>query len=133
MNPIKDPVKDTLVPLQTNFNANWSVRWRTSLYFNLFHWPMGKNSGNGNGVCRYIRALLAPHIKTMETYAAFFIFLDFQTVCATFEAWLETGERKQHCFLGHRCQQKLYQRPKTAPMLELVKNLERKVHPKASS
>ena len=54
--PIKDPVKDTLVPLQTNLNANGSVRWRTSLYLNLFHWPMGKNSGNGNGVCRYVRA-----------------------------------------------------------------------------
>ena len=58
MNPIKDPIKDTLVPLQTNFNANGSVRWRTSLYLNLFHWPMGKNSGNGNGVCRYVRARL---------------------------------------------------------------------------
>ena len=56
MNPIKDTVKDTLVPLRTNFNANVSVRWRTSLYSNLFHWPMGKNSGNGNGVCRYVRA-----------------------------------------------------------------------------
>ena len=22
----------------------------------MFHWPMGKNSGNGNGVCRYVRA-----------------------------------------------------------------------------
>ena len=55
-NPIKDPIKDTLVPLRTNFNANGSVRWRTSLYLNLFHWPMGKNSGNGNGVCRYVRA-----------------------------------------------------------------------------
>ena len=55
-NPIKDPVKDILVPLLTNFNANGSVRWRTSLYLNLFHWPMGKNSGNGNGVCRYVRA-----------------------------------------------------------------------------
>ena len=54
--PIKGPSKDTLVPLRTNFNANGSVRWRTSLYLNLFHWPMGKNSGNGNGVCRYVRA-----------------------------------------------------------------------------
>ena len=43
MNPINDPVKDTLVSLRTNFNANGSVRWRTSLYLNLFHWPMGKN------------------------------------------------------------------------------------------
>ena len=43
MNPIKDPIKDTLVPLRTNFNANGSVRWRTSVYLNLFHWPMGKN------------------------------------------------------------------------------------------
>ena len=57
--PIKDPIKDTLVPLQTNFNANGSVRWRTSLYLDLFHWPMGKNYGNHNGVCRYFRALLA--------------------------------------------------------------------------
>ena len=48
---IKNPIKDTLVPLRTNFNANGSVRWRTSLYLNLFHWPMGKNSGNGKGVC----------------------------------------------------------------------------------
>ena len=55
-NPIKDPIKDTLVPLRTNFNANGSVRWRTSVYLNLFHWPMGKNSGNRNGVCRYVRA-----------------------------------------------------------------------------
>ena len=59
MNPIKDPIKDTLVPLSTNFNANWSVRWRISVYFNLFHWLMGKNSGNRNGVCRYVRALPA--------------------------------------------------------------------------
>ena len=50
MNPIKDTIKDTLVPLLTNFNANGSVRWHTSLYLNLLHWPMGKNSGNGNGV-----------------------------------------------------------------------------------
>ena len=50
MNPIKDPVKGTLVLLRTNFNANGSVGWRTSLYLNLLHWPMGKNSGNGNGV-----------------------------------------------------------------------------------
>jgi hypothetical protein len=56
-NPTKAPIKDTLVPLQTNFNANGSVRWRTSLYLNLFHWPMGKNSGNGDGVCKYVRAL----------------------------------------------------------------------------
>ena len=56
--PIKDSIKDTLVPLRTNFNANGSVRWRTSFYLNLFHCPMGKNSGNRNGVCRYVRALL---------------------------------------------------------------------------
>ena len=56
MNPIKDPIKDTLVPLQTNIEVNWSVRWRTSVYLNLFHWPMGKNSGNRNGICRYFRA-----------------------------------------------------------------------------
>jgi hypothetical protein len=48
---------DTLVPLRTNFNANGSVRLRTSVYLNLFHWPMGKNSGNSNGVCRYVREL----------------------------------------------------------------------------
>ena len=55
--PITNPIKDTLVPLRTNFNANGSVRWRTSVYLNLFHWPMGKNSGNRNGVCRYVGAL----------------------------------------------------------------------------
>ena len=42
MNHIKDPIKDTLVPLRTNFNANGSVRWRTSVYLNLFHWLTGK-------------------------------------------------------------------------------------------
>ena len=57
MSPIKDPIKDTLVPLRANFNANRSVRWRTSVYFNLFHWPVGKNSGNRNGVCKYVPAL----------------------------------------------------------------------------
>ena len=62
MNPIKDPVKDTLVPLRTNFNTNGSVRWHTSLYLNLFHWPMGKNYGNGNGVCRYVRAVSTTNI-----------------------------------------------------------------------
>ena len=41
--PITNPMKDTLVPLRTNFNANGPVRWRTSVYLNLFHWPMGKN------------------------------------------------------------------------------------------
>ena len=74
--PILHPAQPTIVSLQlwsfqphlewenketfgstSNFNANGSVRWRTSLYLNLFHWPMGKNSGNGNGVCRYVRAL----------------------------------------------------------------------------
>ena len=40
--PIKDPIKGTLVPLRTNFNANGSVRWRISVYLNLFHWPIGK-------------------------------------------------------------------------------------------
>jgi hypothetical protein len=54
MNPIKDHIKDTLVPLQTNFDANGFVRWHTSVYLNLFHWPMGKNCGNRNGVCRYV-------------------------------------------------------------------------------
>ena len=28
------------------------LRWRTSVYSNLVHWPMGRNSGNRNGVCR---------------------------------------------------------------------------------
>ena len=56
MNPIKDPIKNTLVPLRTNFNVNESVRWRSCVYLNLFQWPMGKNSGNGNGVFRYVRA-----------------------------------------------------------------------------
>ena len=37
-NPIKDPVKDTLVPIPTNINANGYVRWRTSVYSNLFQW-----------------------------------------------------------------------------------------------
>ena len=59
-NPIKDPIKDTLVPLPTNFDANGSVRWRTSVYLHRFHWPMGKTSGNRNGVCRYVRALPYP-------------------------------------------------------------------------
>ena len=52
-----NPIKDTLVPLLTNFNANGSVRWRSSVFLNLFHWPMGKHSGNHNGVCKYVRAL----------------------------------------------------------------------------
>jgi hypothetical protein len=34
------------------------VSWRTSVYLTLFHWPMGKNSGNRNGVCRYLQAIL---------------------------------------------------------------------------
>ena len=62
MNPIKDPIKDTLVPLRTNFNADGSVRWCTSVYLNLFHWPIGKISGNRNGVCRYIRAVTSYHL-----------------------------------------------------------------------
>ena len=40
MNPIKDPIKDTLVPLRTNFNANGSLRWRTSLYLNFCCYPL---------------------------------------------------------------------------------------------
>ena len=55
-NPIKEPIKDTLVPLRTNFNANGSVRWRTSVNLNLFHWPMGKYSGNHNVVYSYFQA-----------------------------------------------------------------------------
>ena len=58
-NPIKDLIKDTLVPLRTNFNANGFVRWRTSVYLNLFHWPMGKKSGDRTWVCRYVRALFS--------------------------------------------------------------------------
>ena len=27
----------------------------SSVYLNLFHWPMGENSGYCNGVCRYVR------------------------------------------------------------------------------
>ena len=37
--PITNLFKDTLVLLQTNFNAYGSVRWRTSVDLNLFHWP----------------------------------------------------------------------------------------------
>ena len=59
--PITNPIKGTLVPLRTNFNANGSVRWCTSLYLNPFHWPMGKKSGNRNGVCRYVPAWLGGH------------------------------------------------------------------------
>ena len=61
--PITNPIKDTLVPLRTNFNANGSVRWRTSVYLNLFHWPMGKNSGNRNGVCRYVPVISGPFLE----------------------------------------------------------------------
>ena len=39
---------------------NESVRWRTSVYLYMFHLPMGKNSGNHNGVCRYVGALTTP-------------------------------------------------------------------------
>ena len=67
-NPIKDPFKDTLVPLRTNFNANVSVRVRTSHYLNLFNWPMRKNSGNGNGVCRYVRAITVDFTKYPITH-----------------------------------------------------------------
>ena len=55
--PIANPIKDNLVPLWTNFNANGFVRWHTSVYLNLFHWPMRKDSGNPNGVCGYVRAM----------------------------------------------------------------------------
>ena len=33
---------------------NGSVRLCASVYSNLFHYPMEKNSGNHNGVCRYV-------------------------------------------------------------------------------
>ena len=49
-NSITNTIKDF-------FNVNGSVRWPTSVYSNLFHWTMGKNSGNPNGVCRYVPAL----------------------------------------------------------------------------
>ena len=35
-NPIKNPITDILVLLLTHFNANGSVRWRSSVYLNLF-------------------------------------------------------------------------------------------------
>ena len=35
-----------------------SVRWRASVYLNLFHWPTGKDFGNCNGVCRYVQAVI---------------------------------------------------------------------------
>ena len=41
-------------PLRTYFNPNGSVRWRTSVYLNLFHWLMEKNSGNRTGVCSQV-------------------------------------------------------------------------------
>ena len=41
-NNITAPIKDTLNPLQTNFNANWSVGWCTYVYLNLLQLPMGK-------------------------------------------------------------------------------------------
>ena len=41
-NNITAPIKDTLVPLPTNFNANWSIGWCTYVYLNLFQWPLGK-------------------------------------------------------------------------------------------
>ena len=56
--PITNPIEDTLVLLRTNSNANGSVKCRTSVYSNLFHWPMGKNSGNQNGACKYIPAVV---------------------------------------------------------------------------
>ena len=56
-NPMLDPIKDTLVPLRTKFNANGSVSLHTSVYLNLFHVLMGKNSCNCNGVCRYVWTL----------------------------------------------------------------------------
>ena len=45
---------DFTAPLRTYFNPNGSVRWRTSVYLNLLHWLMGKNSCNCNGICRYV-------------------------------------------------------------------------------
>ena len=36
-----------------------SMILRTSVYSNLFHWLMGQNYGNHNGVCRYVRFLSA--------------------------------------------------------------------------
>ena len=76
--PITNPIKDILVPFQTNFSANGSVRWNTSAYLNLFRWPMGKNSGNSNGICRYVPAWSTQRrTKLKITYfvVSFFIFL----------------------------------------------------------
>ena len=39
-----------------NTPFNGSVRWHTFIYLDLFLWPMGKNSGNRDWVCRYIQA-----------------------------------------------------------------------------
>ena len=55
--PLRTPIKETLVPLRTNLNGNGSVRWRPSVFLDLFHWPLGKNVCNCNGVCRYVRGL----------------------------------------------------------------------------
>ena len=57
---------ETLVPLRTNFNANGSVRWRTYLHLNLFHWPMGKNSGNGNGFVGTFELVLTVYLFVTE-------------------------------------------------------------------
>ena len=51
--PITNPIKDTLVPLRTNFNANGSVRWRTSVLL-------------ANWLCRYIPAKRAVSSSTSQ-------------------------------------------------------------------
>ena len=87
-NPIKDPIKDTLVPLQTNFDANGSVRWRTSVYLNLFHWSMGKNSGNRNGVGR--------HCGFLEHWNSQKVFVTFDNIFhAYLMSWLKKNAKKK--------------------------------------
>ena len=80
-------MKDNSVPLQTNFNASGSVRWRTSVCLNLFHWPTGKDSGNGNGDCRYVPAVI------VEGFGLIQIFLPDMCV-ELFEAKVLLGRSK---------------------------------------
>ena len=41
--------------LKTVFEIHRGLRF--TVYLNLFLWPMEKNSGNGDVVCRYVRAM----------------------------------------------------------------------------
>ena len=78
--PITNPIKDTLVPLRTNFNANGSVRWRTSVYLNLFHWPMGENSVNRKGTSiNDVPRFLA--FFDLPTYLPTSLFVPFRKSC----------------------------------------------------